>query len=167
MGLYALETNQKHDLTDHLYNFGNQYETDDMMVYWHCITMEEIGKEYCVYDRYKEFLIPKMKTILQFLDEYKPEGMSPYNPDRLLLRVQLGKNPYLQGSSDEVLLWPEHFPSLETSDQKTLFVEGKIASEVFSFLNNELYSKIVIEDGIEYTINYLRPVLPHEVVPLQ
>ena len=163
MELYTLETNQKHDPTDRLYDFGNQYEIDEMG-FWHCVTTKERVTELCAYDPYKEFLVPKMKIVLQFLDEYKPEGMSPYNPDRILLRVRLGRNPNLQDLSEKALPWSEHFPSLETTDQKTMFVEGKTASEIFSFLNGELYSKIVIENGIEYTIEYLRPVLPHEVM---
>jgi len=94
LGFYRLETNQKHDLTDKLYDFGNNYEIEEMGLSY-CVLIEEKIRELCAYDPYRKFLVPEMKNILQFLDEYELGGMTPYNsPDRILIKVEVGSVKY-------------------------------------------------------------------------
>jgi len=78
LGFYSLETNQKDDPTDKLYDFGNNYqEVHDGL--WYCISVHAAkSRNLCVRESYIQFLIPKMKSILQYLDEYKPTDMTLY-----------------------------------------------------------------------------------------
>jgi hypothetical protein len=163
MGFYEIESNQKHDPTDKLYDFGNKYEIEDIGL-WYCIEITENPRKLCTYDPYSEFLIPEMKNILMFLDEYESEGWTMFQPDRIFLKVRLGRDPNFQNLPHKVIPWAEDFPSLDSNDNGVLFIEGKAASEIHTLLNSENIRMAGVQNGVEYSIEDFRPVLPHEVV---
>lgn len=159
---YTLESNQQHDPTDPLYNFGTQYSrVYDGMLY--CVlTTGEQGRNLCAYDPFREFLVPAMKNILAFLDNYHPAGMTPYEPDRLLLAVYRGDNPFFTEPPQKTISWPETFPSIATEKERILLIEGEIAKEIYELFDGTHYVRVSYKD-VEYSI-YFEEVLPHEVV---
>ncbi|HMR99055.1 MAG TPA: hypothetical protein PKE62_07340 [Anaerolineales bacterium] len=64
-GLYTLETNQNHDQTDKLYDFGNQYQrVYDGPIYYLSVSGDQ-PRTICYYGPYKDFLIPEAKDLFQ------------------------------------------------------------------------------------------------------
>lgn len=162
MGYYTLESNQKHDLTDLLYDFGDQYSrTYDGLLY--CVlTNGDRGRNLCAYDPFREFLVPAMKNILAFLDNYHPAGMTPYEPDRLLLAVYRGDNPFFTNPPQKTISWPETFPSIVTEKDSVLLIQGEFAKEIYALFDGTHYVRVSYK-GVEYSI-YFEIVLPHEIV---
>jgi hypothetical protein len=165
LGFYSLESNQAYDPTDKLYNFEGKYEevgVIDGLEY--CILVNSNkSRKLCVQESYLQFLIPKMKNILQYLDKYKPAGMTPYYPDRILVSVQNGRHLYDENSPATAVPWNEKFPSLETLDQKITYVDGDVAKEIYTLFDNVYEPKIFIQNGQEFTVS-LSIILPHEKV---
>jgi hypothetical protein len=163
-GLYALETNQQHDPTDLLYDFGNQYQRIYDGLYY-CIAVRTVEHErnLCAHDPQREYLIPEMKSLLGFLDEYQLEGATVYYPDRILVSVEIGRNPYLQDLPEQAIPWPEHLPSLETLEYNTIYAEGEMALEIYALFENTDSFRVFTYGDKEYTLE-IEPVLPHEVL---
>lgn len=164
LGFYSLETNQKHDPTDKLYSFGkDQYgRVYDGITY--CIFMKgDRPRDLCARDPFREFLVPQMKNILEFLDYYRPGGMSLYYPDRILVDVQAGRSEYLEDISVAAISWPDHLPSLETKNEKIMYFQGDDAKEIFELFGHSKGMKVFIQNGVEYTL-YFDIVLPHEEI---
>ena len=161
-GLYALETNQQHDPTDQLYDFGNHYERIYDGLYY-CIVVRNVENErnLCAHDPQREYLIPEMKSLLGFLDEYQLEGATVYYPDRILLSVETDRNPYVQDLPEQALPWPEHLPSLETAEYNTIYAEGEMALEIYALFDNTDSFRVFTQGDKEYTLE-IEPVLPHE-----
>lgn len=168
LGFYSLESNQQHDQTDRLYNFGNNYQESAGGLRY-CVSMNtDKSRTLCVREPYTQFLIPKMKDILQYLDEYQPAGMTPYYPDRILVDIQSDTDPSV--ANPPAISWDEHFPSLEydpnrftsgTSNQ-VVFIDGAMAREIHLFFEGE-DMKVVTQNGEEYVV-WIRVLLPHEKV---
>lgn len=170
-GFFTLESNQQHDLTDKLYDFGNNYqEVNDGLKY--CILVNaEKTTNLCAREDYMQYLIPNMKTIFKYLDKYKPTGLTPYYPDRILLSIE----PVDSNSSDlpaTATPWDNRFPSLEFSPpQKYLYdnsppimyIEGDMAKEIYIFITNSPDSDVFTQNGKQYRVQ-LDVVLPHETV---
>jgi hypothetical protein len=164
LGFYSVETNQEHDPTDKLYNFGNDpfYEVDDGLSY--CIFSKgDKLRDLCVREPYQEYLIPQMRSILEFLDYYRPGGMSLYYPDRLLVHIEVGRSIYLDDPAQEATLWPEHLSSLKTMGDNILYFQGNNAKDVFELFGRSGGMKVFVENGVEYTL-YFDIVLPHQEV---
>jgi hypothetical protein len=170
LGFYSLESTQEHDPTDKLYNFEGKYEEVGVIGgLRHCILVDaDRSRNLCVHESYLQFLIPEMKRILQYLNEYKPAGMTPYQPDRLLLTIQADVDP--STNNPPVILWDERFPSLQkdssrftsgTSNQ-VIYIDGDMATEIYLFFEGT-DTKVVSQNGKEYIV-YLRVLLPHEKV---
>lgn len=160
MGFYSLETNQKHDPTDSLYDFKGQFEETYDGLY-DCVMDVVKDREICARDHLREFLIPPMKNILQFLDGYEPKGMSLYQPDRLLLDIAI--RTYEIVDNPEVIPWSDNFPSIETDQWKLLYIDGEIASQIFSLYGSQADGRIINANGVEYYV-IVRPILPHETL---
>lgn len=159
LGFFSIESNQQHDPTDKLYDFGDQYERvfDGL---WYCISVNgNNSRKLCAYEPFMRFLVPKMKALMKFLDEYQPDGMSPYYPDRVLLWVQAGRNPYDNNLPKNSIPWTEPSLSLETNSEKILYAEGELAKELYSWYGDKGY--VFTQDGKEYTV-YIDVVLPHQ-----
>lgn len=162
LGLYSLESNQKHDPTDQLYNYGDNYQKSfDGRLYCISATTEKVLK-ICVYEPDLQYLIPKMKNVLTFLGEYEPKDMTQYYPDRILLRRQAGRDPYNDNLPETSITWAENYPSLETSNP-ILYVDGIIAKEIYILFEDTTKGKVFIQNGKEFTV-YIEVVLPHEIV---
>jgi hypothetical protein len=173
LGFFSLESNQKHDEEDKLYNFGGHYQNVyDGLKY--CILVNyDKSKQLCAYEPYMQFLIPEMKNILKYFDEYKPDGLTPYDPDRILLSTRLA-DPNRNDLSANGTLWDERFPSLEFSLRKIrndaydlpvsiMYIQGDLAKEIYRFLRNSHSHGLFIQNGINYIVD-VDIVLPHETV---
>ena len=166
LGFYSIESNQEYDDTDKLYNFAGKYEevgvTDGLL---YCILAKgEQPRTLCVYEPYLEYLIPAMRTIVDFIDGYGPDGTSPYYPDRILMMVEGGRDSYDTDLPQQVIPWTESSLSLDLSCQKkicskVIFVEGDQAKELYSACGSKVC--MFSEKGKEYTVQ-IRAVLPHE-----
>ena len=173
LGFFSLESNQKHDEEDKLYNFGNHYEkVFDGLKY--CILVNtDMSRELCAYEPYMQFLVPEMKNILKYFDEYKPAGLTPYYPDRILLSTRLA-DPNRDDMSANAVPWDARFPSLEFSLRRTrnyaydipvsiMYIEGDMAKEIYRFLENSHSQDVFIQNGQKYIV-HIDIVLPHEIV---
>ena len=169
MGFYSLESNQAHDPTDKLYNFGNNYvEVYDDIVY--CIIVNaEKSRQLCARDSGIPYLTPKMNKILEYLNHYEPAETTTYYPDRILLYIQAGRPDYLPYKLPTYgIPWRAHLPSLEipvssTFNDKKIFVEGNAVKEIYLMFDKTNEGKVFIQNGKEYTV-YIDIVLPHETV---
>jgi hypothetical protein len=168
LGFYALESNQQSDQTDELYDFGNNYqEIHDGL--WYCVSVNtDKSRNLCVREFYIQFLIPKMKNILHFLDEYKPAGMTAYYPDRIFLtRTDIDSSI----DNPPAIPWDEHFPSWEndpgkiTSDtcNPVIYIYGDMAKEIYMFFERSDGWMVVSLNDKEFIV-YIRVLLPHEKV---
>jgi hypothetical protein len=165
LGFHTIESNQRHDPSDKLYNFGSQYQGVSDPI-WHCVLMNKDGSgKLCEWEPYREFLVPEMKNILDFLDGYEIEGTSPYVPDRILLWVQAGRSPNVENLPEKAIPWDEKFPSLETSDEKIMYFQGDQAKEIHALFGNGTSAMLIRQDEKEYTVS-IDIVLPHEQLTL-
>lgn len=173
LGFYSLVSNQEHDPTDKLYNFEGKYEevgVIDGLEY--CILVDGVkSRKLCIQESYTQFLIPEMKSILQFLDEYKPVGMTSYYPDRIFLSIRAA-DPSSDTLPATTTLWKENFPSLEFSHPSdyvydfytsTIYVDGNMAREISTFFENPDASGVFTQNDREYIV-YIRVLLPHEKI---
>lgn len=171
LGFYSIESNQKHDTTDDLYNFEGKYE--EVGVFGglrDCISVNaDNSRNLCVHDSYLQYLIPEMKKILQYLDTYQPEGMTLYYPDRILLAIQ----SILDSSIERppAIPWDEHFPTLEKDPKRytwdssiqVIYIDGDMAKKIYLFFEGSDGKIVVSQNGNEYLAN-IRVLLPHEKV---
>lgn len=163
LGFYTIESDQLHDPTDKLYNFGGKYEeigvTDGLE---YCISANsDKARDLCVYEPYLKYLTPKMKAILKFLDGYQLKGLSPYAPDRILLRIEVGRNTDDTELPSTPIPWTESSLSLEPTNTNILYVEGEKAKELFTLYGDK--GRLFTQNGKEYTV-YMKAVLPHEEI---
>ena len=168
LGFYTIESNQEHDPSDKLYNFGNNFQPSSDGL-WDCILVAaEKSRELCVREMEIQYLIPEMKKILQYIDEYKPAELTPYVPDRILLTVQTADT-----STDypPAIPWDDSFPSLESlprlpflyAPNPTVFFDGDVAKDIFLLFKGTDGRILVSQNGKEYIID-IRVLLPHESV---
>ncbi|PKO14589.1 MAG: hypothetical protein CVU39_14020 [Chloroflexi bacterium HGW-Chloroflexi-10] len=173
LGFYSLESNQKHNPTDDLYNFEGKYEEVKVIGgLKYCILVDaDRARNLCVHESYLQFLIPEIKNILQYLDEYKPAGMTPYYPDRIFLSIRAA-DPSSDTLPAAATPWNENFPSLEFSHPSkyvfdvfttTMYIDGDMAKEIYIFFENPDGSRVFTQNGKEYIVN-IRILLPHEKV---
>lgn len=166
LGFYTIESNQQHDPSDKLYNFGSQYQGVSDPT-WYCVEInKEESRKLCEWEPYKKFLVPEMKNILNFLDAYQVQGTTPYYPDRIFLWVRAGRNPDIENLPEKPIPWNKKFSSPETSDEKVMYFQGDEAKEIFSLFDNEVSTTVFIQNDHEYTVS-IDIVLPHEQLQLQ
>ncbi len=163
LGFFDIETNQQHDPTDKLYDFGDQYSRIYDGLYSCVFVALESETNICLHKEQREFAIPAIINILDFLDNYHPEGMTIYKPDRILVWVQNGRSEYLDDPAMPSLPWPVHLPSLQTDSEKVFYVDGKVAEEIFSLIGYPVRYVVFTQDEIEYTL-LLAIVEPHGIV---
>jgi hypothetical protein len=170
LGFYSLESDQKYDPTDKLYDFGNNYQkiADGL---WYCILVNaDRSRNFCVREPYLQFLIPKMKAILQYLDEYEPAGMTPYYPDRILLDIQVA-DPGNFTQPPTPIPWDEHLPALDTLNlvgnvytlNQIRYYVGDMAKEIYLFFEGTVFSDVFSQNGMEFIV-YVVVVFPHEKI---
>jgi len=165
LGFYTIESNQRHDSSDKIYNFGNRYHGVSDPT-WYCVLInKDEPRKLCAWEPYKEFLVPEMKNILNFLDKYQVEGTTPYYPHRILLWVRVGRSPYVEHLPEKAIPWDEKFSSLETSDEKIMYFQGDEAKDIFALFGDDVSTIVFIQNDIEYTVS-VDIVLPHKQLML-
>lgn len=163
LSFYSLESNQAHDPTDKLYNFGNNYQKV-YDAYMYCILVDaDKSRKLCAYEPGIPYLVPKMKQILNYLDKYQPVGMMTYYPDRILVSVEEGRHLYDENSPVTAVSWDEKFPSLEALNRKITYFDGDVAKEIYKLFDNVYEPKIFTQNGKEYTV-FFSIIMPHEKV---
>lgn len=164
-GFYSVETNQNSDSTNPIYDFGGKY--DEVKVsdgVTSCLLANiEISKKVCFYEPYREFLIPEMKELFQFIYDYAPNDLTAYQPDRLLVFVSKGHGFYdsFIAEPSKSSPWLSGLPSLETSKEKFMYIEGENALKVFSLFETRSWLKVFNESGQDYSV-LIDVVFPHE-----
>lgn len=152
---------------DKLYDFGNQEPPRVYDGATYCVvTAGERKQNLCAYEPHESFLVPEMKNVLQFLNNYQPKEMTQYFPDRILLWVRSGRSPYVENMPDKTVPWNENFPTLETSDERIVYAEGDEAKEIFALFDKEVSTIVISQNNVEYTVS-IDIVLPHEQLQLQ
>jgi hypothetical protein len=161
LGFYRIESNQQHDPSDKLYNFGDQYHgVSDPM--WDCVLINKgESRKLCEWEPYKKFLVPEMKNILKYLDAYQVKGATPYFPDRILLWAQAGRSPNVENLPEKAIPWDDKLSSLETSGEKILYFEGEEVKNIAALFGNAETTRVFTQNGNEYTV-IMDIVLPHE-----
>lgn len=171
LGLFSIESNQKHDQNDKLYAYPDHYDQFIDALRYCILVNADKSRELCAYEPYMQFLIPEMKRILQYLDEYKPTGLTPYYPDRILLSTRPA-DPNSDDLSATAIPWDSSFPSLNFPPPRTyeydtppsiMYIEGDLAKEIYTFITNSHSQGIFIQDGEKYIVE-VDVVLPHETI---
>lgn len=171
LGFYSLESNQKHDPTDKLYDYGNDYQESFDGVKDCILVNADRSRNLCVYEPDQQFLIPEMKNILKYLEEYKPVGMTPYYPDRIFLSIRAA-DPSSDTLPANAIPWDKHFPSLETAKPRVytsdtlnaiVYVDGDMAKKIYMFFLSSDGSGVFTQNGKEYIV-YMDVILPHEKI---
>jgi hypothetical protein len=160
LGFYALESNQRHNPDDKLYDYGDNYEKSYDGTEECLFVSLDVTRQLCVYQPDMQYVIPKMKAILQFLDDYEPAGLTPYYPDRILLWAEEGRSEYDDNLPEIAIPWDARFPSLETYGS-IIYVDWDMVEEIFNLFENTHDGIVVIQNGKEYTL-HIDIVLPHE-----
>lgn len=171
LGFFSIESNQKHDQEDKLYTYPDHYE-QVMDASSYCILVNaDKSRNLCVYEPYVQFLIPGMRNILKYLDEYKPTGLTPYYPDRILLSIR----PVDPNSDDlpaTATPWDKRFPSLVYPPPRKyvydipasiMYIEGDVAKKIYIFVTNSHSRNVFIQGDHKYIVD-IDIVLPHETV---
>jgi hypothetical protein len=104
-----------------------------------------------------------MVSILDFLETYRPAGLSPYIPDRIFLRVLNGRSEFIEDLPEIGTAWPEHLPSLSIETEKLMYFEGQQAQEVYALFGMPPSVVLFVENGIEYTV-WVEIIEPHEEI---
>lgn len=169
LGFFSLESNGMHDEQDKLYHFGNQYkESFDGLE--DCISVNiEKPRTLCAYEEYMQFLVPEMKNILKYFSEYKPTGLTPYYPDRILLSTRPA-NPDTDDLHVSAPVWDKRFPPLAFTLPNRYnipvtirYIQGDMAKQIDRFMQNSHSHGVFIQDGKKYIVDYVI-VLPDEDV---
>ena len=171
LGFFSIESNQQFDLTDKLYDFGSNYqEVNDGLKDCILVNAKE-SKNLCIQEDYMQYLIPEMKSIIKYLNEYKPTGLTPYYSDRILLSTRPA-DPNSDDLSATAIPWDSSFPSLNFPPPRTyeydtppsiMYIEGDLAKEIYTFITNSHGQGIFIQDGEKYIVD-VDVVLPHETI---
>jgi hypothetical protein len=161
LGFFRIESNQKHDETDHLYNFGSHYSRI-FDSHWDCILVNgDRPRNLCAQQMYADYLVPEMKNTLKFLDDYPTDGMIPYIPDRIVLWVDQGRSSQITNLPAAAIPWPESLPSLVKANHNYLYAGDESAKAIHSFLEKNGWLLVCSENGQEYTVT-ADIILPHE-----
>jgi hypothetical protein len=94
--------------------------------------------------------------------------MTPYSPDRILVWILSGRNPYDDKLPVNAVPWDQHSLSLaispsETPSEKIIYVDGTTAKEIYMMFDGANGGIVFTQAGKEYTV-YVDIVLPHEKV---
>jgi hypothetical protein len=161
LGFYEIETNWKHDPTDLLYNFDSNFQQvyDANSIYLF-VNGEKLKTVY-VYEPFIDYVIPRMKQLLKFLDAYNPGHLTTYKPDQLLLRVE--KRDTDSDQPTEVLPWPKGLPSLQKSLNEFIYLAGDEAAQAAEKAFSKAWEGVFSEGEKEYFV-IAKVVFPDELI---
>jgi len=117
-------------------------------------------------------VVSPIKAVLRLLKNYRPAGLKPYHPTRLLVWVYAGRDlfeavqPQYDGTptaTPHVQVWPADLPPLVDwwggMDFNRVFIQGDFVEPVLNLNLLEHYG-VFTDRGQEYTI-LITPLLPH------
>lgn len=157
LGFYDIETNNKQDPTDPLYDFGGNYNTVDDGLSDYIQINGTSPRTLRVYEPYLDYVVPRMKKILQFADQYSPNDMSIYIPDRIALFVDRGR----YSGFPTVLPWPDGLPSLKESVHQFVYLTGGQAAKAATQAFTDAFGGNFSENGEEYIV-YAQVIFPDD-----
>ncbi len=122
-----------------------------------------------IYNSEVDNLIPQVKAAYLLISKYHPQGMKPFSPDRIILRVehQPADDWFYRPTPAPAQQWPTELPSLaeilkdQSADREVVF-QGNSATLIRKLIQlpgGGYFS----ENGSEYFI-VARPLLPHETL---
>lgn len=163
LGFFTIETNQMHDESDALYDFGDQYqEVADGLTYCILISQEQ-SRQVCLHNPQRDFVLKPFADMLEYLDNYKPSGLVLRIPDRILVSVILGEFPE-ENDLPAAQPWPDQLETLETDGFKMMYFEGQAAADVYRLFDVGQSNLLFSQHEVIYTLTWVE-ILPH-VVPL-
>jgi hypothetical protein len=127
-----------------------------------------------IYDPYEDFVTGPIRATLQLLKNYLPAGLKPYQPNRLMVWIDVGRQMY-DGASDRfdgtpratlaARAWPSDLPRLADwwsgVSLNQIFLQGDLAERVFDLHGTDSYG-LFTDRGQEYSL-FIETVLPHGV----
>ncbi len=171
LGFFSVESNQKHNPTDKLYDYGQNYQKSNDGLKDCILVNGDRTRNLCVRETDLQYLIPKMKSILQYLDKYNPGSMTQYFPDRIFLSVQ-SADEYADDLPGTTKPWDKNFPSLEITNPRkyaldnnnpVIFIDGDKAKEIYQTFHGIDGCKVFSENDNEFIV-CMRVIFPHEKV---
>jgi hypothetical protein len=128
-----------------------------------------------IYDPYKRDVIGPIKAVLRLLNNYRPAGLMPYRPTRMLMVLDSGRDMFnqLQPHHDDqptvtppVQTWPSNLPPLADlwggQPNHQVFIQGELIEPLLNLKLPKHYG-VFTDRGQEYSI-IMRPMLPHETL---
>ncbi|MDR3576994.1 MAG: hypothetical protein P4L50_24275 [Anaerolineaceae bacterium] len=162
LGFYQLQTNGQADPSDPLYHFGpGQYQQFTDASSTEIQTFGAAPRAIGIYEPLLPYVVQPLKNILAYLNHYRPAGLSPFQPDRLLAMVIPGHNPDLPDQPAS-LPWPADLPAPDqVSANGFLYLEGSSATTLYGLMSNHEYGVFTYQ-GNEYTVDALAPIFPNQ-----
>lgn len=120
-----------------------------------------------IYVPYIPYLIPEIANSLSLIQNFHPEDKvySPYEPETLILWVELMQDNIDIGPNEVSQIWPEELPAvsqlLEPYPSGLVLLHGDEAITFFKLFDSQINDEIFSDDGVEYYM-ILRPLLPSE-----
>ena len=128
-----------------------------------------------IYSPYKDHVIGPIKAVLRLLNNYRPAGLKPYKPNRLLMVVDEGRSlfdelqPYHANqptATPQVQVWPAQLPPLADLwggiTYHQVFIQGDLIEPLLN-LNLPKHIGVFTDRGQEYSL-IMRPLLPDETL---
>jgi|SRR5579859_194144 len=113
------------------------------------------------YPAYEEYVINPIKLVLRLLKTYRPTGLRPYIPTRLLLWVETVQ----RGDQSQPRIWPENLPALADwlggAPYNLALVQGDLVEPMLKLPQS--HAVVYTDQGQEYSV-VMRPLLPHETL---
>lgn len=163
-GFSSIQTNGKSNPSDPLYDFGTNYEeVSDSPFY--CVSMDlPENKTICYEDAYFDYLVPQMKEVISYLNNYHLDKLALYIPDRILLgftnEVELSEVP----NDAVVYKWDSRFPDPEGGVYGQHYISGDLAGEIAKLVNSQI--SVYVMNHEKYYHLIIRYILPHEDIEI-
>ena len=159
-GFSNIQTNGKNDPSDPLYNFGENYD----VIYdspFYCVSIAQaLENTICYEDAYYDYLVPQMKEVITYLNNYHPENTSLYIPEKILLYFSRVTDFCDIPKDAPVYEWNSRFPDPEGGDYNQYYISSEMAGEIAKFLDDKTSVYVNYHEKYYYLI--IQYILPHE-----
>jgi hypothetical protein len=122
------------------------------------------SKQVDIYYELAPYVVDEVHTVMELLQQYRPAGLQPYQPQHVLLWIESGDVAWWLPPTPRATPWPwpTDYPSLVSGagvkGSNKLLLSGSAAT---ALLNIPTGAAVVNENGTLYSI-IVRPLLPHE-----